>query len=84
MPTHLGTSLVEPMCTTQKSYEDEGVQLLRNKVFRSPSRVERPTKLTISSFVVLIIRWEFAEALSLPATPDAHYCSSTGVQVMFW
>ena len=36
------------MCTTPKSYEDKGVQLFNNKVLRSRSLRERPTKFPVS------------------------------------
>ena len=35
----------KPVCTTRKSYEDKGVQLFNNKVLRSRSLIERPTKV---------------------------------------
>jgi len=49
-PLHLETSLL-CVCTTAQSYEDEGVQLFNNKVFRSPPRREVPQSSNAVSVV---------------------------------
>jgi len=74
----------KPVCATGKSYEDEGVQLSNNKVFRSRSFRERPTKFPMSSISLTL--WGFAETSALPVAPDACGCFSTGGQVglLFW
>jgi len=76
----LATALFwKPVCTTGKSNEDEGVQLFNNKVFRSRSLRERPTKFPMS--LILHMLRGFADTSSLPVAPDACGCSSTGGQV---
>jgi len=44
------------VCTTRKSYEDNGVQLFNNKVLRSRSLRERPTKFPMSIVLCIGVR----------------------------
>jgi len=74
----------KPVCVTGKSYEDEGVQLFNNKVFRSRSFRKHPTKFPMS--LILLMLGGFAETSTLPVAPDACGCFSTGGEVglLFW
>ena len=67
-----------PVCTTDKSYEGEEVQLFYNKVFH---RVHSENVPQVPNVINLIHAWGFAETSSLPVAPDACGCSSTGGQV---
>ena len=82
------------MCTTDKSYEGEGVQLFYNKVFHrvhSENVPQVPNVINLIQYKVndiylsnlkkLYMLGGFAESSSLPVALDARGCSSTGGQV---
>ena len=65
-----------PVCTTDKLYEGEGVQLFYNKVFH---RVHSENVPKVPNVINLIHAWGVRR--NIVVAPDACGCSSTGGQV---